>query len=98
MERDEREIKRSLSTPGEKGHRLARVRWYGKPSRMSAVCYENGRVVTRLFSLIPASRRFGGSLPGTPLGRRISHRCRVLTSSFVIVVRQQRQLASSMHS
>src|SRR5438445_13515663 len=98
MERDEREIERSLSTLGKKVHRLARIRRRGKPSRMTADYYENGQVVMHLFSLISATRRFGGSLLRAAMCRRMSHRTRVLSSSNVIGVRQQRSLASSTSS
>src|SRR5437868_12443022 len=99
MERDERETERSLSAPGKMVYRLAGIRWCGKPSRMTADYYENGQVVMRLFSLISAKwKGFGGSLPRTPMGRRMSHRTRVLSSSSVIGVREQRKLVSSTSS
>src|SRR6266702_2918782 len=99
MERDEREIERSLSTLGKKVYRLAGIRWCGEHSRMTADYCESGQVVMRLFSLISATRkRFGGSLPRAPMDRRMSICSRAHSSSTGIVVRQQRQLASSTSS
>src|SRR6266480_3352934 len=99
MERDERETERSLSALGKKVYRLGGIRWCGKPSRMTADYYENGQLVVRLFSLISAKwKGFGGSLLRSAMCGRMSHRTRVLSSSNVIAVRQQRKLASSMSS
>src|SRR6058998_3378323 len=99
MARDERETECSLSGLGKKVSRLAGIRSCGKPSRMTADYYGNGQVVMRLFSLISAKwKGFGGSLLRTPRGGRMSHRTRVLSSSNVIGVRQQRKLASSTSS
>src|SRR2546422_11343854 len=99
MERDERATERSLSPLGKKVYRLAGIRWCGTLSRMTADYCENGQVVMRLFSLISATRRrFGGSLLRAPMDRRMSTFSRAHSSSNGIVVRQQRQLASSTSS
>src|SRR6266566_8410381 len=99
MARDERETECSLSGLGKKVYRLAGIGWCGKPSPMTADYYENGQVVMRLFSLISAKwKGFGGSLLRAAMCGRMSHNTRVLSSSNVIGVRQQRWLASSTSS
>src|SRR5437879_2949151 len=93
MEQGERRMGHSFSTRGTKVYRLARIRRCGVFSPITARCYGNGQGVMRPYFLIWATGRcFGGSLLRAAMGGCMSHRTRVLSSSKVIMVRQERKL------